>query len=107
MVFSQNGKLASQYFKQNNVSSVDYSCLDFYSQTVINNKYLYFIMVQPSRISPIDLSVTKPRLQKKKQNSLDPICKMVTSIHYCYSIRGTWPRWRQHDKGLWLMSVST
>ena len=67
MVFSQNGKLASQYFKQNNVSSVDYFCLDFYSQTVINNKYLYFIMVQPSRISPIDLSVTKPRLQKKNR----------------------------------------
>ena len=27
---------------------------------------------------------------------------MITtcSIHYYYSIRGTWPRWRQHDKVL-------
>ena len=24
------------------------------------------------------------------------------SIHYCYSIRGTWPRWRQPDNGLLL-----
>ena len=35
--------------------------------------------------------------------------KLVISIHYCYSIiRGTWPRWRQHDKGLfWSLFTAT
>ena len=27
---------------------------------------------------------------------------MIISINYCYSIRGTWPRWGQHDKVFWL-----
>ena len=29
-------------------------------------------------------------------------CNMTVSIHYSYSIRGTWPRWRKHDKGQYL-----
>ena len=41
----------------------------------------------------IYINVTKPRLEE--QHSLVPICKIS---HYCYSIQGTWPRWRQHDK---------
>ena len=63
-----------------------------------------FITVQPSLISSIDINVTKPRLVE--QNSLVPNCKMIISIHYCCSIRGTWPRWRQHDKGLLLAVLS-
>ena len=26
--------------------------------------------------------------------------KVIISNHYCYLIQGTWPRWRQPDKGL-------
>ena len=49
-----------------------------------------------------DINVTKPRL--KEQNSLVPNYKRIISIHYCYSIGGTWPIWRQHDKGLKVLS---
>ena len=45
---------------------------------------------------PIDSNVTKPRLEK--QTSLVHICEVIVSIHYCYSIQGTRPRWRQHGK---------
>ena len=55
-------------------------------------------MVQPSWISLIDINVTKPKLEEHK--SLVPNCRMIFSMHYCCSIRGTWPRWRQHDDGL-------
>ena len=55
-------------------------------------------MVQTSWISPIDVNVTKPRLEE--QNSLVPNCKMIITIRYHYSIWGTWPRWSQQDKGL-------
>ncbi len=35
-----------------------------------------------------------------RQNSLVPFfTAMNTSIHCCYWIQGTWPRWWQHDKG--------
>ena len=43
-------------------------------------------------------SITKLRLEGK--NSLVPFWTMHNSIHYCNWIQGTWPRWRQHDKGL-------
>ena len=52
--------------------------------------------MQPSWISAIDIKVTKPRLEEQKILVL--IFKMIISIHYCYLIRGTWPRWRQRDK---------
>ena len=29
-----------------------------------------------------------------RRNSLVPFCEMIISIRYCYSIQGTWPRWR-------------
>ena len=45
-------------------------------------------MVQPSWISPIDINVTKPRLEE--QNSLVPICKMIISIHYCCKNKIVW-----------------
>ena len=51
----------------------------------------FFIMVQPSN--------TKLRLEE--QHSLVPIYRITITICYCYSIRGTWPRWGQHDKGLY------
>ena len=46
------------------------------------------------------MDINAPKARLKKQTSLVPICKMIISIHYCYLIWGTWPRWRQHDKVL-------
>ena len=50
---------------------------------------------------PIDINGTKLRLAE--QNSLDPIRKMIISIHYCYWIRGTWPKWSQHGEVLFIL----
>ena len=53
-----------------------------------------------SHLEFLQLISMLPTQRLEEQNSLVVLLKMILSIHYCYSIRGTRPRWRQHDKGI-------